>query len=337
MLLIMLQQNESKKWSLFLSHSHKDKKFVDWLKSRMDYMNISVWQDSCEILIGDRFKDKIKEGVTRSLFFLIIISNDSIQSKWVKQELEWFESCHHDQEPTILPIILDEPEINLEDFPLLKETHAITFPKNSPDKFNKITSINNKLQELRSSISRHFEQKDLVEEFNCIKPKHDNLLDSLKKYAEHAISWQIMLKDLNQLKDNLNMTLSDITLRTNKRINLSECMSRWQYANVTLKIYLDSFSDKFERSVINIYKKECYEDWNEIIKNEINFVNKAFQEENKWDILDFMTSCNKILKNLSEQIAFVQLRLNKTQKKTNQSIDNLQKCIDQFKHELIIY
>jgi hypothetical protein len=48
-------------------------------------------------------------------------------------------------------------------------------------------------------------------------------------------------------------------------------MNRWQDADVKLKIYLDSFSDKFEHSVIKIYKNECYEDWNETIKNRNKF------------------------------------------------------------------
>ena len=72
----------------FLSYSSEDKivatKIANYLRSN----GIDVWFDSWEIKAGDSLVSKIfKEGLSKCSFFIVLISNNSINSKWVKEEL----------------------------------------------------------------------------------------------------------------------------------------------------------------------------------------------------------------------------------------------------------
>ena len=69
----------------FISHSSKDKSLVyqitDILKSQ------NVWFDAWDMEVGDTLSDKIETGIDEAKNFLIILSNNSVNSSWVKYEL----------------------------------------------------------------------------------------------------------------------------------------------------------------------------------------------------------------------------------------------------------
>ena len=74
--------------SVFLSHSSQDKPFVRELAAHLlqqDPQTITVWLDEREISPGENIVDKIAEGL-ESNFVLLILSPDSINSNWVKEE-----------------------------------------------------------------------------------------------------------------------------------------------------------------------------------------------------------------------------------------------------------
>ncbi|WP_318310969.1 TIR domain-containing protein [Flagellimonas crocea] len=69
----------------FISHSSKDKKFVNEITNKLQKQN--VWYDTWDLDVGDVLSDKIEEGIDESKNFLIILSKNSIDSSWVKYEL----------------------------------------------------------------------------------------------------------------------------------------------------------------------------------------------------------------------------------------------------------
>lgn len=74
---------------VFLSHTSDDKPFVRQLKKSLEDHGVeNVWLDEAEIQIGDSLTDKIEEGLTKTKFIGIVLSPKSIESKWVKRELE---------------------------------------------------------------------------------------------------------------------------------------------------------------------------------------------------------------------------------------------------------
>src|SRR5271170_1605440 len=72
--------------TVFLSHSSKDKPFVRMLADALETgSEIKVWFDEREINYGDNSVLKMEEGLDADAV-LLILSPDSVESKWVKEE-----------------------------------------------------------------------------------------------------------------------------------------------------------------------------------------------------------------------------------------------------------
>jgi hypothetical protein len=92
----------------FISHSTKDKPFVRKLASDLVASGVKVWLDEQNILVGDSIPEKIAQGLAESDFFLIVVSENSVNSAWVKRELN--NAIVHEIERRnviVLPIRLD--------------------------------------------------------------------------------------------------------------------------------------------------------------------------------------------------------------------------------------
>ncbi|MBI5376298.1 MAG: TIR domain-containing protein [Candidatus Schekmanbacteria bacterium] len=71
---------------IFISYSHSDKLFVDWLTRKLNESNINTWYDSNEIKLGDSIKQRIKEGLEASSSIIVVFSKNSSKSEWVRHE-----------------------------------------------------------------------------------------------------------------------------------------------------------------------------------------------------------------------------------------------------------
>jgi tetratricopeptide (TPR) repeat protein len=74
--------------SIFLSHSHADKPFARRLAQDLANAGVRVWIDDAEILIGDSLIEKIRAGIEEMDFLGVILSPHSVNSEWVKREVE---------------------------------------------------------------------------------------------------------------------------------------------------------------------------------------------------------------------------------------------------------
>jgi hypothetical protein len=72
---------------VFLSHSWKDKEFARKLARDLTKNGVEVWFDEWELKIGDSLSRKIQEGISTSGFLAVILSPESVASKWVSVEL----------------------------------------------------------------------------------------------------------------------------------------------------------------------------------------------------------------------------------------------------------
>jgi len=93
----------------FLSHSSNDKGFVRKLAADLVANGVKVWIDEQRILVGDSVPEKIAQGLAESDFFLIVVSRSSVESPWVKKELN--SALVHEIERrkvAVLPIKLDD-------------------------------------------------------------------------------------------------------------------------------------------------------------------------------------------------------------------------------------
>ena len=73
--------------SIFLRHNSVDKPFVRKLANDLRRRGHYAWVDEAEIKIGDSLIDKIEEGIDNTDFLGVVISQNSIESEWVKREV----------------------------------------------------------------------------------------------------------------------------------------------------------------------------------------------------------------------------------------------------------
>lgn len=110
--------------NVFISHSSKDKKFVNILYAELAFNGYFPWLDEREIKGGESIPRKIQEGLTNSDYVLVILSKNSVKSNWVNEEWEtkYWEEVKENR-VKVIPILIEECDIP----PLLKKKKYIDF------------------------------------------------------------------------------------------------------------------------------------------------------------------------------------------------------------------
>jgi hypothetical protein len=94
---------------VFISYSHKDKPFVQNLTLDLEKMGLDIWVDSSTIKGGEYWGREIQKAIDECSFFIVVLTPDSVESKWVTNELSYALS----KGLRILPIMLRQCEIPL--------------------------------------------------------------------------------------------------------------------------------------------------------------------------------------------------------------------------------
>ena len=104
--------NKKEKMKVFISYSHKDKKFVDLLANKLIENGVEVWWDSNELSIGNNIAEKIKNTIGRVDYFILVLSKNSYSSNWVNYELSATLLNEISRKETIiLPVLIEDCEI----------------------------------------------------------------------------------------------------------------------------------------------------------------------------------------------------------------------------------
>jgi len=91
---------------VFISHSSQDKEITARIAETLRNHRIPVWYSATNIRGAQQWQDEIGKALKRCDFFLVLLSNNSIASEWVKRELAY--ALNHGQyTENILPILLE--------------------------------------------------------------------------------------------------------------------------------------------------------------------------------------------------------------------------------------
>jgi len=71
----------------FISYSPDDSAFVDRLAEDLVANGVGVWLDRWEICVGDSITDRIQQGLIESDYLLVVLSPESVDCPWVREEL----------------------------------------------------------------------------------------------------------------------------------------------------------------------------------------------------------------------------------------------------------
>src|SRR5689334_20238890 len=75
--------------SIFISYSRTDSKFVDRLEEDLKQHGFSTWVDRRKIEGGQNWTDELQKALDRCQVCLVIISQEAVDSKWVKMEYRY--------------------------------------------------------------------------------------------------------------------------------------------------------------------------------------------------------------------------------------------------------
>lgn len=164
---------------VFLSHSSKDKPFVEKLAKDILALDVEVWLDIWEMKVGDSLFDKIEEGLETSDYLIVILSKNSVNSLWVRKELNAF-LCDEisSKNVKILPVLIDDCSIPI----FLREKLYADFRENYA----------NGLQRLVEVITNPVKDKEIfIEKINVLKGKTtENLcLDVIISNSTYKLVW----------------------------------------------------------------------------------------------------------------------------------------------------
>src|SRR3954470_23427483 len=72
---------------VFLSHSSKDKPFVEQLSAWLEGSGVQTFLDKKDIRVGDSIPATIYKSIGKATHLIYVISKGSLSSKWVAEEL----------------------------------------------------------------------------------------------------------------------------------------------------------------------------------------------------------------------------------------------------------
>ena len=88
---------------IFLSYASKDRSFVEFIKNELETKGrYSTWMDTYEIRGGDDWEEQIKINVQRCTVFVVVVSDASNVSPWVKRECLLAEQVKKPRIPILL-------------------------------------------------------------------------------------------------------------------------------------------------------------------------------------------------------------------------------------------
>ncbi|MGD1928510.1 MAG: toll/interleukin-1 receptor domain-containing protein [Leptolyngbyaceae cyanobacterium] len=93
---------------IFISHSTQDDEFVRRLRESLEAHGQVSWVDSRELTGGNALTNTIKDAIRDAQHFLVVISPDTFNSKWVPQEVRFaleVAQAHNDGYK-VIPVLL---------------------------------------------------------------------------------------------------------------------------------------------------------------------------------------------------------------------------------------
>ncbi|MFP7469973.1 toll/interleukin-1 receptor domain-containing protein [Niallia taxi] len=158
---------------VFISYSHSNKDIARKIAYDLEFNEIDVWYDDFEIKFGDNIIAKLEDGIEESDFFLVLLSEESITSNYIKMEIEFSIS----QNKKIILISLDD--VKIENF-LYPQYNFIDFSKSYSKGFKSL--INKIKQDKNQDKNSEHKYNDYIDSI-----KKDYILDIINNVEPKSI------------------------------------------------------------------------------------------------------------------------------------------------------
>jgi hypothetical protein len=139
----------TKQPQVFLSYATADTKIANQIEKKLVERGFGVWFDAYELQPGDSIADAIKEAISATDYLVVLLSPNSVNSRWMQNELSSVLGYDLAQRNiTLLPVLIEDCEIP----PLLASYQYLDLRA-----------------DLEGGINRLVEQLDLIPELDFSK------------------------------------------------------------------------------------------------------------------------------------------------------------------------
>jgi hypothetical protein len=117
-------------YSCFISYSWKDREFVTMLHADLQEVGVRCWLDEKELHTGDHVAEQIDRALQAHDKVLLILSDSSVRSTWVRLELRNALQLEKERRKTVLfPLRLDESALKISgpEFDRLRDKYITDF------------------------------------------------------------------------------------------------------------------------------------------------------------------------------------------------------------------
>ena len=234
---------------VFISHSSKDKAmYADYiaehLEGRCNY-------DAFSFDVGGKTEEEIKRCIQESELHVVLISKNSLTSKWVQKELKLiYDKLEHSKFDALFPIIIDK-DINHTDVRIpnwIRESYnlkPITQPTVALQKIrNKLSALmyakNPMLEKRKIFAGRNDEMKLIEERMNDLEQENVRCLivSGIQGSGRKTLIKQAIIK--NHIADKFN---NPIVVSLNRQMSIEDMIQQCSaYANEDMNYDLISLS-----------------------------------------------------------------------------------------------
>ena len=176
---------------VFISHSSHDKAaYVFPIAKALKAQGITYWLDSEQIQWGGDVPMSLHQGLQKSKYVLACLSESSIGSAWVRDELSTALAQQITSDTVrVLPLILNAKERILKEYPIVAK-HYLEFDRESPQSIaSKIASLEGIASAKSKAVNVKIEGEGSGEIFEFVLP-----VDSSIEYCLKDATYTLQLK-----------------------------------------------------------------------------------------------------------------------------------------------
>jgi hypothetical protein len=96
---------------VFISYSSLDRVITRKIDARLKKEGFSIWLDEHQLLVGDPLAKEISTAISRAKAVLVVVSANSIKSRWLKYELNIATERMIKGECRVIPVVIDDVQL----------------------------------------------------------------------------------------------------------------------------------------------------------------------------------------------------------------------------------
>jgi hypothetical protein len=271
---------------VFISYSRRNCKRARKLARALKNRGIDVWFDEWELLVGHNLFDEIYKAIREAAYLAVILTKQSVKSKWVKEELDFAKQEELERGGTkILPLYFEKCNIP---YYLKSKKYAnfIDFDKGMEElvksiipETRKTISLNPIVRKKRSISLKLFQN---IESISPVRPGCiDDLFICCLNFEERSL-WSIKNYPLKSISKILLFNVGEFSV-SSKRDWYRNCLSNFidqsrkkLVKNKNLKFF--NWKNFYDSKEANLIKKTIQESIDENAQNIVSIDISGFPQ-----------------------------------------------------------